>query len=122
APCTARQRVLRHACAERLATTDRVGASGGGRRNCSAAAQAQPGSRGPAGGDAEKADCEEKEASCDTIPTGSIAAGGLGSADVCAGGRTSVGAGSHPRVLSALGGCSLRDQLSLSVTIISVGG
>src|SRR5207245_10636678 len=60
------ERVFRDARAKGLPSADGVGASGGGGRNCSAAAQAQPGSRGPAGGDAEEADCEEKEARCDS--------------------------------------------------------
>src|SRR5262249_9008366 len=67
-------------------------------RNCSAAAQAQPGSRGPAGGDAEEADCEEKEARCDT--------------DACA--------CCCPRALG-LGSGTIRNQLSLAAAITGSG-
>ncbi len=84
--------------AKGLRAADGVGASGGGGRNCSAAAQAQPGSRGPAGGDAEEADCEEKEAHCDT--------------DACA--------CCCPGALS-LGRGTIRDQLSLAVAIVRIG-
>src|SRR5262249_24589380 len=102
-------RVFRDARAERLPAADGVGASGSGGRKCSVAAQAQPGSRGPAGGDTEEADCEEKEARCDTSPTGSIAAGCLGSAHACA--------SCCPGALS-LGSGAIRDQLSLAVAIV----
>jgi hypothetical protein len=90
--------VFRDARAKGLPVADGVGASGGGGRNCSAAAQAQPGSRGPAGGDAEEADCEEKEARCDT--------------DACA--------CCCPGALS-LGSGTIRDQLSLAVAITGSG-
>jgi hypothetical protein len=84
--------------AKGLPAADGVGASGGGGRNCSAAAQAQPGSRGPAGGDAEEADCEEKEARCDT-----------NACACCCPGALSLGSG------------TIRDQLSLAVVIVPIG-
>ena len=89
---------FRDARAKGLPSADGVGASGGGGRNCSAAAQAQPGSRGPAGGDAEEADCEEKEARCDT-----------NACACCCPGALSLGSG------------TIRDQLSLAVAIVPIG-
>ena len=75
-------------------------------------ASAQPGSRGPeAGGPAEEAGSEQKEARCSSGPAGSIAAGGLGSADACACCR--------PGALS-LGSGIPRDQLSLAVALVSI--
>ena len=57
--------------------------------------------------------CEEKEVRCDTSPTGSIAAGGLGSADACA--------CCCPAAFS-LGSGTIRDQLSLAVAIVPIRG
>src|SRR5262249_49949129 len=87
---------FRDARAKGLPAADGVGASGGGGRNCSAAAQAQPGSRGPAGG-AEEAG-EEKEARCDT-----------NACACCCPGALSLGSG------------TIRDQLSLAVAIVPIG-
>src|SRR5262249_44369402 len=95
APGPARQRVLRHAYAEWLSAADRIGASGGRWRSCRATARAQPGSRGPAGGGpAEEAGSEEKEAQ--------------------------RGHGRRAGTLTPSGDGTIRDQLSLASTIISV--
>jgi hypothetical protein len=113
------QRVFRDACAQRVPAADGVGASGrGGRKRCPAA-RAQSGSRHPAGGDAaEEAGCEEKEARGGSGPSGPIIADRLGSA----GARTNDCACSCPAALIPSGGGSIRDQLSLAVTIILFGG
>jgi hypothetical protein len=119
----ARQRVFRDARAEWLPAADGVGASGGaGRKRC-AATRTQSGLRHSAGGDAaEEAGCEEKEAGCGSGPPGSIAAGGLGNPNSSAGACTNGCACSCPGALIPSGGGTIRDQLSLALTIISVGG
>jgi hypothetical protein len=55
-------------------------------------------------------------------PPGSIAAGGLGSSNGSAGACTNGCACSCPDTLVPSGDGTIRDQLSLAGTIISVGG
>src|SRR5262249_22933881 len=116
----ARERTLRHVCAERLPAADRVGTSGGGRRNCCSTPRAQSGSRGPAGsGTGKEAGCEEKEAR-----------GGSGwSRRGGPPGRRRAYARpqlppprSCPHALGPNGDGTIRDQLSLAVAIVPVRG
>jgi PEGA domain len=70
---------------------------------------------------AEEAGCEE-DARCSSAPPGSIAAVGLGSNNGSAGARTNGCACSCPGTLLPSGDGTIREQLSLAGTIISVGG
>src|SRR6516162_11168414 len=113
----ARERILRHVCAERLPAADRVGTSGGGGRNCCSTPRAQSGSRGPAGsGPGKEAGCEEKEARGGCGWSSSGGPHGLGSAYPYAG--ADVRACSCPRALDPDGDGTVRDQLSLVAAIV----
>src|SRR6516165_10205356 len=112
----ARERILRHVCAERLPAADRVGTSGGGGRNCCSTPRAQFGSRGPAGGGtAKEAGCEEKETGGGRRgPSSGGGPHGLSSA--------SVSACPYLGALNPDGDGTIRDQLSLAVAIVPVRG
>jgi len=96
---------------------DGVGAAGCGGRECCLAARTQSGSRHPAGGEAAKeTGCQEKDAGCG--PPGSIAAGSLSRPNCSTSARTKGCVCSYPGALIVSGGGTVRDQLSLAVTII----
>ena len=117
-PCqlSARERILRHVCAERLPAADRVGTFGGGRRNCCSTPRAQSGSRGPAGsGPGKEAGCEEKEARSGSGWSSSDGPHGLGSAYAGADVRPPC---SCPHALGPNGDGTVRDQLSLVAALV----
>jgi hypothetical protein len=110
----ARQRVLGDDCAERPSAADGGGAIGGGGRKYWPAARTQSGSRHLAGGEAAEeieTGCQKKDARCGSGPSSSTAADGLGSARACTRCACSC--------LSGDG--TIRDQLSLAVTITGRG-
>src|SRR5262249_29358311 len=118
---SARSRILRDACTERLPAADRVGTSGGGRRNCCCATpRAQPSSCGPAGsGTAKEASCEEKEARGGSGPSSSDRPHGRSSAHPRVHPSACLDVGARPSLgaLNPDGDGTIRDQLSLAVAI-----
>src|SRR5262249_32474728 len=112
----ARQRVLGDLCAERLPDTDRVRATRGGRRKCSAALPQSGSGRSAAVGTGEEAGGKETGTRCTALASGSTATDGLRRATE----RTIGRARACPGGLGASGIGALRNRLSMGIALVAV--